>query len=173
MTASTAVGENGEAEFGSERFARRVCLSVLNSEGFGISRLQHRQLFATNHVSPALCSLTRNRCPSVIAFSITTVQSKAPMLFARDTEQSILNALDLATNKKERTVESKRLINIRILGHLLARGPSDAAIAHITSSIISCEPDAQKLDLLGDFYDKHFIRTCNSLSPKSCVIVRC
>lgn len=54
MTASTAVGENGEAEFGSERFARRICLSVLNSEGFGISRLEHRQFFAKNHVSPAL-----------------------------------------------------------------------------------------------------------------------
>lgn len=81
----------------------------------------------------------------------------------RDTEQSILNALDLATNKKERTVESKRLINIRILGHLLTRGSSDTAIAYITSSIVSCELDAQKLDLLGDFYYKHFIRTCNSL----------
>ncbi|KAA1472197.1 hypothetical protein DENSPDRAFT_778029 [Dentipellis sp. KUC8613] len=68
----------------------------------------------------------------------------------------------------------RRLIHVRILGHLLVYGPSSASVAHVASSIVSLrEPEdreSQKLVVLGEFYDNHFLRafrqfTCKCRTP--------
>ncbi|KAI0054413.1 hypothetical protein BV25DRAFT_1895666 [Artomyces pyxidatus] len=51
----------------------------------------------------------------------------------------------------------KKLINIRVLAHLLSYGPSDAAIAHVSRVILGCE-DIEALATEGQRYDDHFLR---------------
>lgn len=62
-------------------------------------------------------------------------------------------------SKTERVTVQKKLINVRILGHFLAVAPSDLAKRHIALATVSCKSD-EELTSLGEFYDKHFIRTC-------------
>ncbi|KAI1786074.1 hypothetical protein LXA43DRAFT_1035354 [Ganoderma leucocontextum] len=84
---------------------------------------------------------------------------------------------------RDETVKTK-LINIRILGHLLSQSGflSDTAISEVARSIMSCqkdpagtdETDAEALDKLGEFYRdfllrpfKHNSRTPDISSPSS------
>lgn len=75
---------------------------------------------------------------------------------------------DISRMTKSSSVQSetiilhKQLVNVRILGHLLAIGPSDAAKTHIAKTILSCEDDGTLIQQ-GEFYDKHFIRACKLL----------
>ncbi|KAG7440318.1 uncharacterized protein BT62DRAFT_1050811 [Guyanagaster necrorhizus] len=53
----------------------------------------------------------------------------------------------------------KQLVNVRIMGHLLKVGPTDAAKSHISTTINS-EATDEALIARGAFYDRFFIRTC-------------
>ena len=63
-----------------------------------------------------------------------------------------------------------KLINIRILGHLLSQSRflSDMAISTVARAIVSCrrsaaetdEDDVEELNKLGEFYKNYFLRPC-------------
>lgn len=81
----------------------------------------------------------------------------------RNVETDLLTTLSHAMTGGERAVVNRKLINIRILGHLLTFAPSDRGKAHVASGIVACSSQ-EELFALGLFYDKHFIRTCKSYS---------
>ena len=66
---------------------------------------------------------------------------------------------------REATIESsaivlqKKLVNVRILGHLLVIGLTDPAKTHIARTIIACQDDEALIEQ-GEFYDRYFIRAC-------------
>jgi hypothetical protein len=82
----------------------------------------------------------------------------------RDAEQKIMHRLSNAND--DLCIElNQRLINVRILGHLLSYGPSDASIAYLAHSIVSTgdyagESEGKKLAELGGFIETYFMRSC-------------
>lgn len=98
-----------------------------------------------------------------------------------DAEKHVLLELQgelTAARKSELRIKLK---NIRILGHLLAHGPSDASKTHIMQAILSsgCQggasnssgpsvevvtADVDKLVSLGEYYDKYFLSPCKFLA---------
>ncbi|KAI0030248.1 hypothetical protein K488DRAFT_54632 [Vararia minispora EC-137] len=99
----------------------------------------------------------------------TTPLSSVSFEHARET---IVSAFNLCKDADERLCAQgadssdsplcRRLVGVRILGHLLRHAPSDTAVSHIAKSIVSTKrrdaPDAGDLADLGMFYEQHLIR---------------
>lgn len=92
-------------------------------------------------------------------------------------EKMILSELKLASTEARMSELAKQLKNVRVLGHLLVHGPSDASKKHIMSTIFSSgyrkeNQDSTKpwldigtttLDMLvreGQYYDTYLLRPC-------------
>lgn len=93
--------------------------------------------------------------PSATIFSAHNICLRA--------EQQVSVRLDAPNTVTQSRLLQKDLVNIRILGHLLTVGPTLVAQEYVASSISSCK-DLEELVGLGDFFDKHFIRFCITLS---------
>lgn len=84
-------------------------------------------------------------------------------------EQQIKTHLATTTNITQRAILEKKLINIRIVGHLLSVGPTDHARRGVALSTAKCmekaesQHDYSKVVALGEYFDQHFVRLCESL----------
>ncbi|KZT22869.1 hypothetical protein NEOLEDRAFT_624108 [Neolentinus lepideus HHB14362 ss-1] len=68
----------------------------------------------------------------------------------RQDEKAILHKLEVAHEKTELTTFGKHLINIRILGHWLDKGPSHTVVAHIAQEIVVCASSQKGSTLYSD-----------------------
>ncbi|EKM60575.1 uncharacterized protein PHACADRAFT_246588, partial [Phanerochaete carnosa HHB-10118-sp] len=103
---------------------------------------------ATSYEPQPLPSDFVHQSPTVVGAMNKCRQAEA--IIMRDLENNTASA-DLVLQKK--------LVNVRVLGHLLTVVPTSAAQAYIAQLADSCQ-DEQALVELGEFYDKYFIRVC-------------
>ncbi|KAL0059212.1 hypothetical protein AAF712_014058 [Marasmius tenuissimus] len=61
-------------------------------------------------------------------------------------------------DRAQNLVERKRVVNVRILGYFLREGPTDTAIRYVALGVVECERDVERIVMLGEYYDKWFIR---------------
>ncbi|KAF8868024.1 hypothetical protein BD779DRAFT_1808892 [Infundibulicybe gibba] len=74
-------------------------------------------------------------------------------------EQVILADLESPSHTRTTRVPLEaRLVNIRLLGHLMDKGPGDTAASHIAQAVVSAEDD-DELNNVGKLYLQNFIRT--------------
>ena len=61
----------------------------------------------------------------------------------------------------EAKAREKKLVNVRVLGYLLALAPTDTVRQHIAQTItIDNSQGPESLVNRGGYYDQHFLRSC-------------
>ncbi|EKM60571.1 uncharacterized protein PHACADRAFT_23866 [Phanerochaete carnosa HHB-10118-sp] len=116
-------------------------------------------LTSTRPISAAQLDLTMSYEPQQLPGDFTHESSSVvrAMKKCRQAEAAIMRDLENNAAGSAVLLLEKKLVNVRILGHLLIVGLTSAAQDYIAQMINPCQ-DEQTLVELGEFYDKYLIR---------------